>query len=185
MAQPKTRSARTSGRRRFLAAGGALASLAAFADLAGAQSGAQGPVGDLERKNIEVVNAMCATWKQGDPLALAAFVTEDFKFRGSAERLEAPPTANRQAFVDAIKGFFSTATVEMVIHDTFARGSVVVNIHQQLFQVKNQGAREDWYIGVFHLVDGKIREWNDYAIIPFSAPREPRPTGFGTFVHRS
>jgi limonene-1,2-epoxide hydrolase len=70
----------------------------------------------------------------------------------------------------------------MVVHDTFARGSVVVNIHQQLFDVKGQGLREDWYIGVFHLVDGKIREWNDYAIIPFSAPRESRGANFGRFI---
>ena len=106
----------------------------------------------------------------------------DLAARGSAERMESPPTQNRQAFVDQISRFLTGATVEMVIHDTFARGSVVVNIHQQLFEVKGQGPREDWYIGVFHLVDGKVREWNDYAIIPFSAARETRPAGFGTFV---
>lgn len=54
----------------------------------------------------------------------------------------------------------------MMIHDTFAGGSMVMNIHEQLFQLKDVGPREDWYIGVFHLVDGKVREWNDYAIVP-------------------
>jgi ketosteroid isomerase-like protein len=125
---------------------------------------------------------MCASWKSGDAEKIAGFVTEDFKFRGSAERMEAPPTRDRQAFVEQIQKFLSGAKVEMVIHDTFARGSVVVNIHQQLFDVKDQGLREDWYIGVFHLTDGKIREWNDYAIVPFSAPRQARPASFGKFV---
>ena len=173
------RARRTPTRRQFLAAGGALASLAGFAQAADAQ----GAVGELERKNIQVVNAMCATWKKGSAEALGEFVTEDFKFRGSADRMESPPSANRQAFITSITGFLKTASVEMVVHDTFARGSVVVNIHQQLFEVKDQGPREDWYIGVFHLVDGKVREWNDYAIVPFSSPREKRPAGFGKFTH--
>jgi ketosteroid isomerase-like protein len=141
------------------------------------------PATDLERRNTDVVTAMCASWKTGDAEKIASFVTDDFRVRGSAERIEAPPTRDRQAFVDQISRFLSTAKVEMVVHDTFARGSVVVNIHQQLFDVKNQGPREDWYIGVFHLTEGRIREWNDYAIIPFSAPRQAHPASFGKFAH--
>jgi limonene-1,2-epoxide hydrolase len=143
------------------------------------------PAGDVEHANIKVVTAMCGSWKSGDAEKIAGFVTEDFRFRGAAERMESPPTRDRQAFIESIRRFLTTAKVEMVIHDTFARGSVVVNIHQQLFDVKDQGLREDWYIGVFHLVDGKVREWNDYAIVPFSSPRQPRPSGFGTFVRAS
>jgi limonene-1,2-epoxide hydrolase len=171
---PRKNSGQT--RRRFLS-GGALATFAAFAQTADAQV-----IGEGERRNIAVVNAMCASWKSGNADTIAGFMTEDLKFRGSADRMESPPTQGRQAFIEAIRRFLSTATIEMVIHDTFARGSVVVNIHQQLFDLKGQGLREDWYIGVFHLVDGKVREWNDYAIVPFSSPREPRPAGFGRFV---
>jgi limonene-1,2-epoxide hydrolase len=165
------------GRRQFLLTGTLGALAAAFP--AGAEAQA---IGDEERRNIAIVSAMCASWKSGDADAIARFVTDDFKFRGSAERMEAPPTRDRQAFIESIRRFLGTATVEMVVHDTFARGSMVVNIHQQLFDVKDQGLREDWYIGVFHLVDGKIREWNDYAIVPFSSPRQSRPSGFGRFI---
>ena len=164
-------------RRQFLLTGALGTFAAALPAVAEAQE-----VGDEERRNIASVNAMCASWKSGDAEAIARFVTDDFKFRGSAERLESPPTKDRQAFVETIRQFLTTATVEMVVHDTFARGSMVVNIHQQLFNVKDQGPREDWYIGVFHLVGGKVREWNDYAIVPFSSPREPRPSGFGRFI---
>ena len=139
-------------------------------------------MGDLEKSHIELVTAMCASWKTGDAEKIASFVTDDFKFRGSAERMEAPPTKDKQAFIDSIERFLGTAAVEMVIHDTFARGSVVVNIHQQLFDLKDQGLREDWYIGVFHIANGKVREWNDYAIIPFSAPRQAQPASFGKFA---
>jgi limonene-1,2-epoxide hydrolase len=166
-------------RRGFLATGG-LAAIMGGPALANAQSDL-----GVESLNIERVTAMCASWKTGDVQKIAAFVTDDFKFRGAAEHMEAPPTKDRQAFIDSIGGFLKSASVEMVIHDTFARGSVVVNIHQQLFDVKGQGLREDWYIGVFHLVDGKVREWNDYAIVPFSSPRQPRPSAFGRFVHPS
>jgi limonene-1,2-epoxide hydrolase len=162
--------------------GGACALLPALA--LATDAGAQ-PSADLEHANIRVVTAMCESWKSGDADKIASFVTEDFKFRGAADRMQAPPTADRQAFIDSTRRFLTTAKVEMVIHDTFARGSIVVNIHQQLFDVKETGLREDWYIGVYHLVEGKIREWNDYAIVPFSSPRVPRSTGFGTFVHQS
>jgi limonene-1,2-epoxide hydrolase len=164
-------------RRGFLTAGAVGAFTAAFASPADAQA-----PGAVEQRNIAVVNAMCQSWKSSQVEAIAAFMTDDLKFRGSADRMEAPPTQTKQAFIDTIRRFLTTASIEMVIHDTFARGSVVVNIHQQLFDVKGEGLREDWYIGVFHLVDGKIREWNDYAIIPFSAPREPRGANFGRFV---
>jgi limonene-1,2-epoxide hydrolase len=167
-----------SGRRQFLLTGALGTFAAALPAVVEGQN-----IGDEERRNIATVNTMCASWKSGDAEAIARFVTEDFRFRGSAERLESPPTNDRQKFVDTIRRFLTTATVEMVVHDTFARGSMVVNIHQQLFEVKGQGPREDWYIGVFHLVGGKIREWNDYAIVPFSSVREPRPSGFGRFVH--
>jgi len=172
------RTGRGTTRRRFLA-GGAFSALTAPALPPSAEGQT---IGDLERKNLDVVTAMCQSWKTGRAETIASFVTDDFRFRGSAERMEAPPSQNRQAFIDSISKFLATATVEMIVHDTFVRGSIVVNIHQQLFEVKGLGPREDWYIGVFHLVDGKVREWNDYAIVPFSAPREQRPDGFGTFV---
>jgi limonene-1,2-epoxide hydrolase len=171
-------------RRRFLASGAG----GVFGALAGAllpRSADAQSMGELERTNIGVVTAMCQSWKTGRAETIAGFVTEDFRFRGSAERMEVPPTQNRQAFIDSISRFLTTATVEMVVHDTFARGSIVVNIHQQLFNVKDQGLREDWYIGMFHLVDGKVREWNDYAIVPFSSPRQGRAKGFGRFVRTS
>jgi limonene-1,2-epoxide hydrolase len=167
-------------RRTFLSGGLGLLPALALANAAAAQ-----PASDVEQANIKVVTAMCQTWKTGDAEKIAGFVTEDFKFRGAAEHMQAPPTADRQAFIESTRRFLTTAKVEMVIHDTFARGSIVVNIHQQLFDLKDQGLREDWYIGVFHLVDGKVREWNDYAIVPFSSPRQARPSGFGTFVRAS
>jgi ketosteroid isomerase-like protein len=166
-------------RRSLLTAGGMAALAASFAP----DSLAQPASNDLEKRNIDVVTAMCASWKSGDAEKIAGFVTDDFRFRGSADRIEAPPTRDRQAFIDSIKKFLATAKVEMVVHDTFARDSIVVNIHQQLFDLKDQGLREDWYIGVFHLTDGRIREWNDYAIIPFSAARQTHPANFGKFAH--
>jgi limonene-1,2-epoxide hydrolase len=169
----------SAARRTFLSGGLGLLPALALADVAGAQ-----PAADVEHANIKVVTAMCQSWKTGDAEKIASFATEDFKFRGAAEHMQAPPTADRQAFIDSTRRFLATAKVEMVVHDTFARGSIVVNIHQQLFDLKD-GLREDWYIGVFHLVDGKVREWNDYAIVPFSSPRQARPSGFGTFVRAS
>ena len=45
-----------------------------------------------------------------------------------------------------------------------------------------QGKREDWYLGCYFLKNGKIQEWNDYALIPFSEPRQEHPAQFGKFI---
>jgi hypothetical protein len=76
------------------------------------------------------------------------------------------------------------AKVEMIVHDTFARGSLVVNSHEQIFTFKDpaMGTREDWYLGCYFLKNGKIQEWNDYPLIPFNQPREQHSPEFGKFT---
>jgi len=81
-------------RRSLITAGGMAALAASFEPDTWTQ-----PASDLETRNIDVVTAMCASWKSGDAEKIASFVTDDFRFRGSAERMEAPPTRDRQAFI--------------------------------------------------------------------------------------
>jgi hypothetical protein len=71
----------------------------------------------------------------------------------------------------------------MRVLDVFALNPVVVTCHHQLFENKERGLHEDLYIGCFYLEDGKIREWNDYAIIPYGQPRKKDTAGRGKFVH--
>jgi uncharacterized protein (TIGR02246 family) len=171
-------------RRAFLATGG----LAAFGAALGVATPSEAIVigdGD-EKKNVEVVNAMLEAWSTGDPDKVASFFTDDAAFRGAAHILDKdrPASKGRDGIRAAAAAFLKTAKVKMVVYDTFARGSFVVNSHHQLFEMNDpaQGQREDWYFGSYFLKNGKIQEWNDYAFIPFNQPREVHSPQFGKFL---
>jgi hypothetical protein len=170
-------------RRGFLTKGG----LATFASVIGVGSSEAVVIGDGdEKKNVAVANAMLASWSTGDPEKVAAFFTEDAAFRGAAHILDKdfPAWKGREGIRSGVTNFLKNAKVKMVVLDTYARGSFVLNSHQQLFEMNDpaQGLREDWYFGCYFLKNGLIQEWNDYALIPFNQPREPHSASFGKFI---
>jgi hypothetical protein len=69
-------------------------------------------------------------------------------------------------FAEVFSQALKNQTIDMQIRDMFALDPLVVTCHYQLFESKTQRPREDLFIGVFLVKDGKIQEWNDYAIIP-------------------
>jgi len=160
--------------------GGAMAASTVGTTPAEAQSK---PLSPVDKKNVDVVLGMSAAWKTGDAQKIAAFMHEKVWFRGGADNVEAPGTKGKQAFVDSIAKFLSTTKVDMVVHDTFALNPVVVTCHQQLFENKERGLHEDLYIACFFIQDGLIREWNDYAIIPYAQPREQGTAAKAKFFH--
>lgn len=164
-------------RRMFMTVGGA----AALGTLGGGAPAEAAGMSEIDRKNIEVVKGMSAAWATGDPAKIAAFMHPKISFRGSADNMDAPAMVGADAFVKSMTGFLTATKIEMRVLDVFALNPVVVTTHHQLFESKD-GLREDLYIGVFYLQDGKIREWNDYAIIPFSQPRAKDTASRGRFV---
>jgi len=173
---------RETTRRMFLALSGA-AAVGAGATFGTAGVSAQAMT-DLDRKNVDVVKGMSAAWKTGDVTKIASYLDDKVSFRGSAERMESPATVGKEAFITSITGFLSGFAIEMVVHDVFALAPVVVTCHQQLFvNRKDQSETEDLYVGCFFVENGRIREWNDYAIIPFSAPRKKDTASRSKFIH--
>jgi limonene-1,2-epoxide hydrolase len=161
--------------------------LAALAHLSAIGTSEAIVIGDgNEKKNVEVVNAMLASWSTGDPDKVAAFFAEECSFRGGAQFLEKdrPASKGRDGVRASVINFLKRATVTMTVHDTFARGDLVVNSHYQFFEMKEppQGQREDWFFGVYWLKDGLIQEWNDYPLIPFNQPAEKHSDTFGKFI---
>ena len=125
---------------------------------------------EVDRLNVEVVLGMSTAWQTGDVNEIARFLHEEIAFRGAAEQMT-PAVVGKAAFIESVAQFLSTTSVEMVVRDTFALNPCVMTAHQQLFRgAALEGEHEDLYIGCFFLQDGQIREWNDYAIIPFSQP---------------
>ncbi len=167
-------------RRMFMSMSG----LAAAGTIGGATMAEAAAMSELDRKNVEVVKGMSAAWKTGDAQKIASFMDDKIAFRGSAERMEAPATVGKENFIKSITGFLQGFTLDMVVRDTFALAPVVVTCHHQLFvSKKDKSEVEDLYIGCFFVENGKIREWNDYAIIPFSQPRKKDTASRATFSH--
>jgi hypothetical protein len=132
---------------------------------------------------VDVVLGMSAAWKTRDAQKIAAFLHDKVWFRGAADNVDLPGTKGKQAFIEQTTKFLATTAIDMVVLDTFALNPVVVTCHHQLFENKERGLHEDLYIGCFFIQDGLIREWNDYAIIPYAQAREKGTAARGKFFH--
>ena len=127
---------------------------------------------------------MSAAWKTADLAKIVSFMDDRVVFRGNATKIQSPPIVGKDNFIKAIAGFLPAYDQEMVVRDLFALDPIVVTCHHQLFVSKKDRAQtEDLYIGCFLMENGRIREWNDYAIIPFSAPRQKTTAGRAKFFH--
>jgi hypothetical protein len=165
------------------------------------------PMSDVDKKNVEVVMGWSAAWKTGDAEKVASFMHEKIAFRGDAQKMDVPPVVGKENAITCIANILSVTTIDMQVLDTFALAPIVVTCHHQLFETKEHGPLEgacgaaeegfegqlfgskerrlleDLYIGCFYLEDGKIREWNDYAINPFAQPRQNDTASKGKFFH--
>lgn len=168
-------------RRIFMALGGAAAlgaGVPGFVGLAEAQK-----MSAVDKQNVDAVLGMSAAFKSRDARRFEPFFHEQIAFRGAAENMKAPPTVGRANVIASLDKFMKATSIDMRVLDAFALHPVVVTIHQQLFENKERGLHEDLYIGCFFMEDGKIREWNDYAIIPYATPRAKDTAGKGRFIH--
>jgi len=139
---------------------GALVGAAAFAAAATpAAARAQAAASsELEKANLELVNAFCDAWSTQDHAKIMGFFAEKPAYR-QTELVE--PAIGRQAVSDKIAGFVNNV-VKFEIHESWARGPMVINERHDYFT----GARIQWWhgVGVFLVKDAKIVEWYDYTI---------------------
>jgi limonene-1,2-epoxide hydrolase len=138
------------------------------------------PLSDDEKARIDAVRVFAAGWKENNPEKVVAPFAEDCRVRWTAERLEAPPFIGKAEFLQNVQRSLANQTIEMKITDIFALGPLVVNCHHQLFDSKQNGPREDLYLGIYFFENGKIREWNDYAVFT-PRPRTSHGRGFDRF----
>lgn len=165
-------------RRFFMMLAGTVASVGGVASVADAA-----PMTEADKKNIEAVKGMSAAWKTGDAEKIASFLTETCTFRGLANEPARPATVGAKKFAEQMGQMLKTQSVDMQIRDMFALDPLVVTCHYQLFESKTQGPRDDLFIGVFFMKDGKIQEWNDYGIILPRARTAMLPPSEGKFHH--
>lgn len=161
----------TVGRRTFLGLGAALATLP-FSRTASAAG-----LSAADRMNVAAVKAMAETWKSVDVAKRNSLFTPDLVFRGAAERIES--SGQKGPFRPGPLAQFPV--IEMQTVDMYALDPFVVTSHHQLFPA-NVPPQDDWYLGVFYMQHGLIREWLDWAVWQ-PKPQTGVPPGFGRFHH--
>ena len=159
----------TLGRRAFLGVGAALAAAP------WGQTVAAAGLTEADRRNVAAVKAMADTWKSVDVARRNAQFTPDAIFRGAAEHIESP--GQKGPFKPGPIAQFPV--IEMHTVDMFALDPLVITSHHQLFPA-NTPPMDDWYLGVFYMQNGLIREWLDWAVWE-PKPQTGVPAGFGRF----
>jgi limonene-1,2-epoxide hydrolase len=115
-----------------------------------------------EAANIDLVNAMCATWVAPMNFSkLGELLSDDCIYRATET---APPVSGRDAIIERLQGLGQSSFIEFEVIETFARGSIVVNDRIDRFDLPNR--KIEWHgVGVFYIKDGKIAEWSDFTIL--------------------
>ena len=115
-----------------------------------------------EAANIDLVNAMCATWVAPMNFSkLGELLSDDCIYRATET---APPVTGRDAIIERLQGLGQSSFIEFEVIETFARGSIVVNDRIDRFDLPNR--QIEWHgVGVFYIKDGKIAEWSDFTIL--------------------
>ena len=98
--------------------------------------------------------------------------TADAKLRNTAHTPAAPLTPEGRR--KTLMGYLKPGVIRIKILETMAQGPMVVDTRVDRLTSAN-GVRDMYYMGVYFLKDGKIKEWSDYQVAPdrLVKPGEP------------
>ena len=147
-----------SSRRNLMIAGAAGLALASVPRSADAKS-----MSHAEKENLKLVTDFVKGWEAKHYDAEKEF--SDYVAPDASIRMEEDkPAMQREGAAKQMKGFYTGGgNLEVKIHETFARGPVVVNTRTDTVTMPGKGAQDYKVCGVF-VVKGKIVEWTDYLI---------------------
>ena len=142
-------------RRAFLTATGSAAAVAAFMP----PGASAATLSEVERANEKVVNDFCAAWATRDPDQIGSYLADDVSFRAIES---APRTEGREAIIGALRDFLSSArSARFEMLRSTVIGNTVMNERIDHFDTGDDQLA--FHIsGVFLVIDGKIKEWQDY-----------------------
>ena len=117
---------------------------------------------DAEKANVTLVADFCASWSTRDLKQILPRLSDDSIYRMS----ETTPAVSGHAGVTERLGSWMTSSdlgIEFKILETFAKGPMVVNHRIDRFVSTTRPLTWEG-VGVFFVMDGKIKEWSDYTI---------------------
>lgn len=142
--------------------------LGAFAGRAEAQTR---PWTGAEQANVTLVNAFMAACQTKDLAGPMAFLSPECVYRMTET---SPPDKGHEAITARLKSFVDTAdAIDFQIFSTYAAGPIVINHRVDKFTSKVRPLLFEG-VGVFHVQNGKIKEWTDYTIRAALANEWPR-----------
>ena len=139
---------------------GALGAVAAAGLLGRPQGAVAAPMTPTEQANLELVNAFCKSWgdKRTTVAEIMSHMTEDCSFQINGQ----PPVIGKAAVAATFEGFFKDGSVyEMITHETFVKGPVVINARTDTTIKPTGRAKPSPIIGIFLFKEGKIHEWEE------------------------
>ena len=116
---------------------------------------------EAEATNVKLVEDFCASWSTLDLEQVTSHMSVDSIYRMSETT---PPVTGHEGVVGIMQPWFeSSSAIEFRILETFARGPLVITHRIDTFSSDTRPLTWEG-VGVFFLVDGKIKEWSDYTI---------------------
>jgi limonene-1,2-epoxide hydrolase len=144
--------------RRDVFAAGALGAVAAVGLMCKSVNAAE--MTAQEKAHVELVNAFCKLWGEGGGAVpkIMAHMTDDVSFKINGQ----PPIVGKAAVAASFTSFFKSGErYEMIIHDTWAKGPVVVHYRTDT-TIKTTGREPPGpIVGIYVFKDGKIAEWEE------------------------
>lgn len=119
-----------------------------------------GQASSVEDANLAVVRDFCAAFATKDMAKIASYLAPEIVYRIT----ETAPAVKGMDAIARIRTYVERAnTIEFKIHDSWARGPMVINERTDTF-VTPERTNAYHLVGVFFLQGGKIAEWSDYGI---------------------
>jgi limonene-1,2-epoxide hydrolase len=115
-----------------------------------------------EAANIALVHRMLNELERDSPssASVAAFFSDDCYIRWSEKDT---PAQGKEAALKKLATLFPPNTkYRIVIHQTFAKGPVVMNSRDDIQITAGKEAHPFHVVGLFVVKDGKITTWSDY-----------------------
>jgi limonene-1,2-epoxide hydrolase len=108
---------------------------------------------------VDVVKRFCATWKTGDPDALAAFFTDDATYQNMMDE----PWHGQEKIRQVFRSFYTfTRSIDFTIRSLAATGDTVLTERTDICTTTEEVTAHLPVAGVFELRDGRIAAWRDY-----------------------
>lgn len=145
-----------------------------WAQSASAQS--SGSYNQYEKEALKVVQAWDEAWKTKDPEKIAQYMTEDVIIRDPSVQKESG--TGRQKFISAYKKLM-TGINYYEVTSRFAAGDAMqtVVVEKRRDHVTMNGKEQILnFVGYFRVMNGKIVEWADVAIVRPPGMEGPPPS---------